>query len=103
MFLVYYHYLYASPQPLWVYVMARVVVASFLFMTGYSSYIHTEISAYILGILPIHTQRYPRIYREREREKERDSPERERERKSVQIMNLQVRDILSEIEEERQT
>jgi hypothetical protein len=34
-FLVFYHYLYPSPQPLWVYVTARVVVASFLFMTGY--------------------------------------------------------------------
>lgn len=34
-FLVFYHYLFPSPQPLAVYVAARIVVASFLFMTGY--------------------------------------------------------------------
>ena len=34
-FLVFYHYLFPSPQPLAVYVTARIVVASFLFMTGY--------------------------------------------------------------------
>ena len=34
-FLVFYHYLFPSPQPLAIYVTARIVVASFLFMTGY--------------------------------------------------------------------
>jgi N-acetylneuraminate 9-O-acetyltransferase len=35
MSLLFYHYLFPAPQPLYVYIGARVLVASFLFMTGY--------------------------------------------------------------------
>ena len=33
--LLFYHYLFPAPQPLYVYIGARIMVASFLFMTGY--------------------------------------------------------------------
>ena len=33
--LLFYHYLFPAPQPLYIYIGARIMVASFLFMTGY--------------------------------------------------------------------